>query len=749
MITRFATLTSRLTAYFAFLFVLAACGGGGGGGDGGGGFLPEDPEENAYFLSLDLLDAQGESTNTVTSTMPVTLSVRVTRNGRNGAAIENALVNVDPDIGEVTPDSKLSNADGLAEFNVAVGDSELGAGSILVSVENTDGIVTEESINFEIAAPGLRLGHFEGDSFIDNEIGVSPDGTLAYQGSAVLSIDIIDEDGNRVETDETITLSSDCLATGAASLDPESPLETSTGFVQTTYTASTCSGMDQVTARIEGGDGMAFADFSIASPQAGSLLFVSAEPEVISVQGVTGNSGLQHTSVVTFMIQDASGQPVSGIEASFSLSTSVGGITLGQLNSVSDAEGLVTTTVTSGTVATPVRVIASIDATDSGSDLSTVSDALSISTGLPDQDSISVGVEEDFVVEQGFTRDGVTRTIVVRMADRFNNPVPDGTTAQFTTEYGAIEPSCTTTNGECTVTWRSQEPRYPLLTDRGGVRTIFDTDGYSCPSHNAGSGPCPNDLGPVRGGRSTIMVTAIGEESFLDSNGNGIMDRDERNQFENLPEAFLDKNEDNSYTPSAEETFVDFNGDNTYNTNNNPALYNGSLCPEEGDGIWCSRTLLNVYDFTTVVLSNGNNGWYLLLVNSSGDPVSENDDLREGRSYSAFISDNYNNRPNAGSTVSITGNDGCIINEPSDFTVDNTNSYGSNGAFGITFTVNSNSGDNEGSQTPQGCPVETGTGTVDLTFTPSDDTQPVLMTWSCDWTNNAEQPEPSDPNDPC
>ena len=71
------------------------------------------------------------------------------------------------------------------------------------------------------------------------------------------------------------------------------------------------------------------------------------------------------------------------------------------------------------------------------------------------------------------------------------------------------------------------------------------TVGYSCPSHSGASGPCPDDLGSIRGGRSTILVTAIGEESFVDSNANGVYDEGER--WTNLTEAFLDNSENGLY----------------------------------------------------------------------------------------------------------------------------------------------------------------------------------------------------------
>ena len=73
--------------------------------------------------------------------------------------------------------------------------------------------------------------------------------------------------------------------------------------------------------------------------------------------------------------------------------------------------------------------------------------------------------------------------VQVLAADHFNNPVPNGTAISFTTEGGAIDGSCLTDDGGCSVTWRSQRPRLP-------------------------------------DGRFTILATAIGNESFLDSERN-------------------------------------------------------------------------------------------------------------------------------------------------------------------------------------------------------------------------------------
>ena len=48
------------------------------------------------------------------------------------------------------------------------------------------------------------------------------------------------------------------------------------------------------------------------------------------------------------------------------------------------------------------------------------------------------------------------------MTDRFSNPVPDGTTANFQTTLGGIDASCqtltTSGSGACSVNWVSKAP---------------------------------------------------------------------------------------------------------------------------------------------------------------------------------------------------------------------------------------------------------------------------------------------------
>jgi hypothetical protein len=164
------------------------------------------------------------------------------------------------------------------------------------------------------------------------------------------------------------------------------------------------------------------------------------------------------------------------------------------------------------------------------------------------------------------------------------------------------------------------------------------------------------------------------------------MDEAEKDLFENLPEAFIDHNEDGVFTPDLdsckggsnssqciageEEIFFDYNNNQTYDRNDNPAVYNGLLCPPEGDGNWCSRSLVEVRDDAVVILG----GNYIInVVGTQG-----------------FLGDQFNNPPPAGTTITLKENDGCeLISGETSITVP---TLFFNGAYGFSVATNPTGG---------------------------------------------------------
>jgi hypothetical protein len=384
------------------------------------------------------------------------------------------------------------------------------------------------------------MGSPAGAGFKASVIGISST-SLSAGGSASLTVALQQSDGTLYTQPATVTFSSNCAAQNLAKIT--SPVTTTTGVATATYAASGCSGKDLITATATVGTNSLSASgtVTVATSSIGSIVYKSATYTIISLKG-SGTTAHPETSTVVFQVLDQTGGPSSGAKVSFTLDTSVGGISVTPGPVTSDANGNVQTTVQAGTVATPVRVTATV--LNTTPTISTQSNQLSVSTGVPTQNAFSIAVTCHNV--EAYNTDGVTVAVTARLADRFSNPVADGTAVQFNSEGGHILPQCTTTttpteSGVCTVNWVSADPR-PTV-GQGG-----------------------------RKGRSTIFATAIGEESFVDSNGNGAFDPGET--FTDLAERFRDDNGDGIYQST--EYFYDFNNNGV----RDPAdgIFNGVLC---------------------------------------------------------------------------------------------------------------------------------------------------------------------------
>jgi hypothetical protein len=103
--------------------------------------------------------------------------------------------------------------------------------------------------------------------------------------------------------------------------------------------------------------------------------------------------------------------------------------------------------------------------TNGGSDISTLSDSIVVTTGLPAQRGFSLS-SGSFNVEGWSVDNPSATTVQVMVADAFGNPVPDGTPVVFQTNMGAIGSSdkggCNTVNGVCSVAFRTQAPRVAI-----------------------------------------------------------------------------------------------------------------------------------------------------------------------------------------------------------------------------------------------------------------------------------------------
>jgi len=473
------------------------------------------------------------------------------------------------------------------------------------------------------------MGSGTGAGFVDGAIAVSQS-NLQAGGSASLTVNFVDSNNNLVGESITVTFSSACAASGLANI-VETSITTVTGAATATYSATGCSGADTITAtaNIDGSVLQATATVTVAAATVGSIEFVSADPTNIGLLG-TGGVGRQETSTIRFKVTDSTGGPVSGSTVDFTLNTMIGGIVLTPTSVTSDIQGFAQTVISAGSVATSVRVTATVN--PSSPVIATQSDQLTITTGIPDNDSVSLSMA--CVNIEGWSRDGETTDVTVRMSDRYNNPVPDGTAVTLNTEGGQIGGSCQTVTtpsngaGVCTVTFVSQDPR-----DNG-----------------AGDG------------RVSILAFAIGEESFIDANADGIFNNADT-PIE-IGEPFRDDNENGIAEPAAGEFFADFNSNGIWDDATQPDYvnFNGLLC-DSMTALCSANETLFVSDQGVVVMSAGaatitdNVGGSITLAVPGGEGVA---------SFTLTIGDNKGNSTTpqpmaAGTTVDVTTSNGSMI----------------------------------------------------------------------------------------
>ncbi|MBM4195851.1 MAG: hypothetical protein FJ197_01950 [Gammaproteobacteria bacterium] len=447
---------------------------------------------------------------------------------------------------------------------------------------------------------------------------------LAAGGSTSISASLVADNALYTAAQVSVTFSSPCIALGSATIT--SPVVTATGIAQTNYVANGCSGADVVTATatVDGNTLTATGTITVASAPVGSIQFISATPNKIGLQG-TGGVGLPETSTVIFRVIDSSGGAVAGEDVTFTLSTSVGGMTFTPATATSGLDGRVQTVVQAGTAPTTVRVTATVDSTSTA----TQSSNLIVTTGLPDADSFSIAVQCSNV--EALVQDGVQVPVTVRLSDRFQNPVPDGTAVTFNAEGGNILSGCSTTtttgasaeSGICTVNWTSTNPR---------------------PSN----------------GRVTVLATAIGEESSTDQNTNGFFNDGE--PFVDLPEFFRDDDENGIYDLG--EYFYDFN--NNFTRDAGDGEYSGLLCngpgAAPGQGQCSVDNTVGIGASVTITLS----GSTAFISDNSGDGTY---DLTVGETLALItVGDENGNPMPAGTTIEAETTNGSLVG-PTDYTV--------------------------------------------------------------------------------
>ncbi len=303
----------------------------------------------------------------------------------------------------------------------------------------------------------------------------------------------------------------------------------------TLYVAGGLSGIAAITATALDGTGLASLPFvNVAS------ILVHPDPSVKPVLG-TQSGGIETTTPVFFKVVDASNNPAKDIAVSFSTGLGSPAGANVTLTGISDAMGIVRTTLQSGDAVGPCAIVATVTATlpDPGSDAGTTvaitaTTTITITGGKPSFRGLVVNCARKNMSALTdpagiFPTRSLKTTCTASLADRFGQPVGLPKAVSWFAERGTINNSVST-----------------ALT--GVAATTYDTNAAFGPNDTT---PLTNPLEPSNGTKNPrdnfITITAVvnGEEEFEDSNGNGKWDPGE--WFLDLPEPFVDHNDNQRY----------------------------------------------------------------------------------------------------------------------------------------------------------------------------------------------------------
>ena len=246
--------------------------------------------------------------------------------------------------------------------------------------------------------------------------------------------------------------------------------------------------------------------------------------------------------------------------------------------------------------------------------------------------------------------------------------MPDGTAGTLNAEGGQIGCSCFTATtpangaGVCSVIFVSQDPR--------DNPTIAEGDG-----------------------RVTILATAIGEESFVDADSDGIFNNADVPL--EIGEPFRDDNENGIVEPALNELFADFNSNGLPDAANHPDYinFNGLLC-DSMTALCSPNETLFVSDTGVVVMSAS----AALILDDVGGAINVAGEAVAG--INVTVGDNKGNgsisQPMAGGTTIEAETSNGSMAGPDSYTVPCSNN---NGPLIYVFSVQGDSNPSGGVMT--------------------------------------------------
>lgn len=464
------------------------------------------------------------------------------------------------------------------------------------------------------------------------------------------------------------------------SLTPGSASTQADGTAATTIKAGSDTGTAQITATL----GSLTKTVSLivgqntgadaGAPVATKIKWVSTFPSGgVAVAG-SGNE----TGYMTFEVDDQYGKPMPGVDVDFAI-TGTPLVTLaatsGQTSSSGSNSGEVSVNFTAGTSAGVTSIQATVHAS---SPVVTVTQNLAVHSGTASASGFSFTCEKYNIPVYTTLQNTEQVTCHVALKDNHGNPVDSQPTVAFYTEAGTIAPGSIQVgpDGKATVTFTTDiapgfppanvDP-FPADPNQFPVPRVNDE-----PSYQVGA----QTFNP-RDQLITLVAVTLGEEAYTDENANGKFDPGTNETFVDLPDPFVDANDDNTWDAFSaggqlEQKFC--------SVQNHPVLPDGGFdCStfSPGNGAWDAKasiwTAIHVV-FTGVPqisnYPNTNGGVMVSPAGSSPQPFvltgGGTGCIPEGASASMpiFAYDDYLNVPGLGTTITWATPGGPTLSTP-------------------------------------------------------------------------------------
>ncbi|MDY0189470.1 MAG: hypothetical protein RBR22_01945 [Desulfuromonas sp.] len=542
------------------LLLLGGCGGGGGGSDS------TTTEEDVTVVAVDAIQMTADSTTVKTG---AALDIDVALFSVSGQPITEetsvAFSLNTPALGSI--DSSVVVQGGSAVVRFVARDIE---GEVIVTA--TSGEVTS-TLTIQISNQ-VEVG---------SVVVVANPAELIVGGTSVVSATILDVNGEDVPdgTAVSFSLNNSQLGTVVQNTTTQNSIAKATFSAADDYAGT-------ATITVTSGAVTGSCSIVVVGAAAGSIEYdVTATPQIVALKG----SGGVETTTVTFLVQDANGNPVIGSQTvKLELSGPNGGEYIGTVPGnltieVGTVDGAASTTIHSGIIPGTATVTATVlDNDGNETSLKTSSGVIAIGGGVPSAGHFSFSVSQKNLA--GLEYDGLTLEISARIADRYGNyNVLEGTTVSFYAESGAIDRAINlNASGEGTVTFRTQNPLpydVDLVDDSNRVWCNYEKekmDDYE-EAFNVVTTEL-SGMGNPRDGLCTIIAVVDGEEEFTDANADGLYSYGE-SYTDSYDDIHLDMDDDRTdlsssevksgvpHDPTFEDLIVDRNQDGSFDGRNN------------------------------------------------------------------------------------------------------------------------------------------------------------------------------------